>query len=315
MCQEINKKILAKLRMKQYQVARNKIDMLLETEVVAKAPTPYLQKILRQVFDGGKRLRPIIALEIMNNFQKESKNIDYNIYKLILVPELIHSASLIIDDLPCMDNDKYRRSNYTIHYQYGETVAQVIVFYLLSRVYCLMYEDLEMLRESKLPDFDTRRELIFECLSDNLGVTGAAHGQYLDTYKLPSNPILATQHTSKYKQHLKDLLIKKTATFFEISFVISYIAMGGDLNHLSDIRRLAQNFGFAFQISDDFQDQESDAKRSFCPNYVNHIGLHDSISTFNDHIYQCKELLIKYRLHSKIYDELFELIQARVPKN
>ena len=91
--------------------------------------------------------------------------------------------------------------------------------------------------------------------------------------------------------------------------------MGGDLNHLSDIRRLAQNFGFAFQISDDFQDQESDAKRSFCPNYVNHIGLHDSISTFNDHIYQCKELLIKYRLHSKIYDELFELIQARVPKN
>lgn len=301
--------------MSHYQESRQYIDNLLEQLVVKKAPTPYLQQILRQIFRGGKRLRPIISLEMMKRFHETAvnSNSNYQIHRLILIPELIHSASLVIDDLPCMDNDTHRRDDLTIHYQYGETVAQTVVLYLLSRVYCLLYEDLELLEQHQLPSFQQRRTLILSCLSRNLGVTGAAHGQYLDTLQLPSNPILASQSQDGVRSQLKELLVKKTATFFELSFVISYLALGGELTCLEDIKEMSTNFGLAFQISDDFEDQESDSKRPFCPNYVNHTGIKESLTSFNHHIQQCKDALVKYNLDTPTYHEIFQLIQARVP--
>ena len=300
--------------MKYYQLARTEIDSLLDKYIISEAPTPYIRKILSQIFRDGKRLRPIISLEMMKSFHESATDTQSNclIHRLIIIPELIHSASLVIDDLPSMDNDTHRRNEYTIHYEYGETTAQMIVFYLLSRVYCLLFEDLAMLEKQKIPSFYRRRELILQCLSDNLGVSGAAHGQYLDTLQLPNNPILACETKDEAQRQLKDLLVKKTATFFELSFVISYLALGGDLQYLTEIKDISKHFGLAFQISDDFQDQESDATRVFCPNYVNHTGKKEAITSFRYHIKQCKEGLAKYNLFSQTYQEIFSLIESRV---
>ena len=90
---------------------------------------PIIYDILKHALDGGKRIRSVITLTI-----GEALNPDINIDKLALCVELLHNTSLIIDDMPCMDNDNYRRGKMTVHYKYGNQKAQLTVAYLLKKI-------------------------------------------------------------------------------------------------------------------------------------------------------------------------------------
>lgn len=296
------------MNMKYYQDKKKHIDNLLNLLIVNNTPTNNtLKQALGLLFNGGKRLRPIISLEIANSINTKNKT-NFDIDKIVLISEIIHSTSLIIDDLPCMDNDITRRGNPTIHYKYGETSAHILTMYLFSIVFNLMHDNLETLRNSNLKEIDKREELIIKCISDNLGIFGAPLGQYLDT----ADATILTGDKTNIKNIITDLLEKKTATFFEIAFVLGFVASGGDLDKLDDLRLCAKSFGIAFQISDDFLDMTKDASKCFCPNFVNHIGKEQAVLTFNS----CLDIFIEKSkeldIFNKVFEEIICLLKERV---
>ena len=87
-----------------------------------------LREIIRYSLNDGKRLRPIIILDI--SYKLNGKYL----YDLALLVELLHNASLIIDDLPSMDNDDYRREKLTVHKKYGERAAKITAYFLVFEV-------------------------------------------------------------------------------------------------------------------------------------------------------------------------------------
>ena len=127
--------------MKSYFYYKTKIDNLINDIIINNKNNKNnedIKEALSLSFKDGKRLRPIISLLISETINIKN-NTNFNIDNLIILSELIHSASLIIDDLPCMDDDLYRRNNPTIHYKYGERSAQMLTMYLMTNVFNLFY--------------------------------------------------------------------------------------------------------------------------------------------------------------------------------
>lgn len=295
--------------MKYYSKSRNYINHLINDIIIKDDNNKILNEALTLLFEGGKRLRPIISIEIAKSINLKN-NTNFDITKIAIISELIHSASLIIDDLPCMDDDISRRGNPTIHYKYGERSAHILTMYLFSIVFNLMHDNLKSLRDSNLKEIDKREELIIKCISDNLGIFGAPLGQYLDT----ADANILNGDITTIKNTITNLLEKKTATFFEIAFVLGYVASGGNLDRIDDIKLCAKSFGIAFQISDDFLDVEKDASKCFCPNFVNHIGKEQAFLTFNS----CLDVFIdqanKLEINNDVFNEIVILLTDRIKK-
>ena len=288
------------------EVSRKRVEAILDKEMIASLHIPLLREAIKLALKGGKRLRPMISLNIAS-----ALHCPYNIDKIAIVSELIHTASLIIDDLPCMDNDTIRRGNPTIHHKYGETRAQILTMFMFSKVYHLLHQGFKELHDAGLSDADHRRHIVFTTLSHNLGILGAPMGQYLDT----CGNTLKTSKTSippTEEVWYRDLIHKKTSTLFEIAFILGYVAGGGDLKHLDPLRQCAHSFGIAFQISDDFQDTAKDATRPFCPNFINHLGKRRALEVFNECMNKCDILLDTIGIHTKWFKELQQLLRIRV---
>ena len=96
------------------------------------------------IFDGGKRLRQMIVFAIAESLNRvNNSNID--VASLALGIEMIHNASLIIDDLPCMDNDDYRRDKLTVHKKYGVPIALQLSIILLRKSFRKIYDTIKQL--------------------------------------------------------------------------------------------------------------------------------------------------------------------------
>lgn len=216
--------------MEYYSKSKKYVNTLLE-EIVINDDNKMINEALNLLFKDGKRLRPVISIEIAKAIN-HSNDSHFDIRKIAIISELIHSASLIIDDLPCMDNDITRRGNPTIHYKYGETSAHILTMYLFSIVFNLLHDNLKTLRVSNLKEMDKREEIIIKCISDNLGIFGAPLGQYLDI----SESNILTGDISHIKNTITTLLEKKTSTFFEIAFVLGYVGSGGDRSKFITIK-------------------------------------------------------------------------------
>ena len=295
--------------MKKYTQFQSKINEMIRLQIKTGEIPNDLQEIMETALIGGKRLRPIITLCL-----QEALGSKFNIDNLILVPEYIHTTSLIIDDLPCMDNDSERRGVPTVHYKYGETAAQVSTMYLLAKTFNMIQDNLDQLKDQGLPQYEERVSIIYQCISDNLGIFGAPLGQYLDIFPLSHIVTDYEKSQKSLKRNITKVLEKKTATFFEIAFVLGYVASGGDLSQLERIKLCARTFGVAFQITDDFDDQEKDCDREYCPNLVNQIGKEESILTFNSSINLCKSILHDLNILHPVLDEIFQLLEERVLK-
>lgn len=277
------------------------VNDILRKEILNDGYVPLFNEALALSLRGGKRLRPMISLEIAHLLGH-----GYDIQSVAIVSELIHTASLVIDDLPCMDNDTERRGLPTIHYKYGERRAQVVTTHLFSKAYTLLYHGFGTLQKDGLDHVMDRKLLIFDTLSKNLGILGAPMGQFMDTCE-------EHMHSSRDKeQHFTDLIDKKTATLFEIAFVIGYVAGGGDLSHIEAVQQCSRHFGIAFQISDDFQDIKRDANQYFCPNFVNHLGKETALRRFNQSLEKCQQLLEQLGLLSPLFKELLAVLRGRV---
>lgn len=181
----------------------------------------------------GKRLRPIFAYE----FCRMSGGDWEDAAPFAAAIEMIHNYSLIHDDLPCMDNDDYRRGRLTNHKVYGETLAVLAGDGLLTDAFA-------MASQAKLSTAEDMA-LAIRTLSQNAGSLGMVGGQVLDT--MSEDRICS-------EQEVLDIQSRKTGGLIRAACVLGVIAGGGNAEQRTASGEFADALGLAFQIRDDMLD-------------------------------------------------------------
>ena len=187
---------------------------------------------------GGKRLRPVLLLECCRLCGGDVERA----MPFACAVEMIHTYSLIHDDLPCMDDDDLRRGRPTNHKVYGEATAVLAGDGLLTAAFETMLET---------PDIEPDRVLAAAaCLAKAAGGRGMVGGQALD---------MAGEGHALSLSEVEELQRLKTGALISASAEMGCILAGGSEQARQAVRRYAQKLGLAFQIRDDILDVEGDA--------------------------------------------------------
>ena len=184
---------------------------------------------------GGKRLRPVMMKEAYTMFGGSGKEIG----PFMAAMEMIHTHSLVHDDLPAMDNDLYRRGKKTTHAVYGESAAILAGDGLLN----LGYETaLKAFESAPAPE---RVILALQILAKNVGYRGMIGGQSVD---------VALDGKKKDAATLDFIYELKTGALLEASLMIGAVLGGADREETDLMREAGSKIGMAFQIRDDILD-------------------------------------------------------------
>ncbi len=214
---------------------REEVDRFLDTVIptAQTAPTTLHESMRYSLFAGGKRIRPILAIAAEEAVGSPSK---------VVLPiasslELIHTYSLIHDDLPAMDNDDYRRGKLTNHKVYGEAMAILAGDALLTLAFDLCS------RTDLLDNLDpVRRVQIIHELALGAGNLGMVGGQVLDIQAENKDIDLAT---------LQIIHTHKTGMLIRAAVRMGAIASSATPAQLKHLTAYAEDVGLAFQIADD----------------------------------------------------------------
>lgn len=182
---------------------------------------------------GGKRLRPVLAFEFCRLCSGSWKSAA----PFAAAIEMIHTYSLIHDDLPCMDNDDYRRGRLTNHKVYGESMAILAGDALLTDAFA-------MAASAKLPNPEDMGTAI-QVLSRNAGSLGMVGGQVLD---------IRSEQRECTEQEVLDIQSRKTGALISAACVLGAIAGGASQRQIQAAAGFAECLGLAFQIRDDMLD-------------------------------------------------------------
>lgn len=238
--------------------------------------------------NGGKRFRPAIVYLINEGVGKGKDVAD-----AALAIEFFHTASLIADDLPCMDDDDERREVPSLHKVYGEATAILATYALIAAGYDRIRIGAEKAGRSEVCP------LAIETASLNTGILGATGGQYGDLYPPPLTDAV-----------ILDVIDKKTGTLFEISFVFGWLFGGGEIYLLDTVKEAAKSFGRAFQISDDFLDLEQDKEGM---NYPGIVGFDKALDVLNHELQNYYVSLKKLSMETPGLLALGALVEKRLP--
>ena len=217
---------------------RQKIDAALEAyfRPADALPQSGLAEAMRySLLAGGKRIRPMLVLEfcrIAGGNVEEAMPVACGI-------EMLHTYSLIHDDLPCMDNDELRRGKPTNHVVYGECTATLAGDALQAEAFGTVLR-------SKLPA--GRRAACAEILADAVGLDGMCAGQYLD---------MLWEGRDLTKQELTEINSRKTGALLVAACQMGVAAAGGSQRMLECAGHFGAAIGMAFQIRDDMLDEMS----------------------------------------------------------
>lgn len=187
---------------------------------------------------GGKRLRPILIQETYCLFGGEGKVVE----PFMAGMEMIHTHSLIHDDLPALDNDDYRRGRLTTHKVYGEAMG------VLSGVALLNYAYETMLQAFSLTEDQSIVIHALRVMAEKTGIHGMLGGQSVDVEN-DGKPL--------EKEILDYIYRNKTSALIEASMMTGAILAGADEQEVSVVEEAAGNIGLAFQIQDDILDVTS----------------------------------------------------------
>ena len=199
---------------------------------------------------NGKRLRPILAIASSECIKNSDKNSFENVILPACAIEMIHTYSLIHDDLPAMDDDDLRRGNLTSHKKFSEATAILAGDALLTHAFFILSNP--GLFSIQLPGNDILIKII-GIISDAAGTNGMIEGQMLDMLAgeaLDSNESL---------QYLKKMHALKTGKMIKASIKVGAVAANANLEQINCLSQYAENIGMAFQIVDDILDIEGDA--------------------------------------------------------
>ncbi len=218
----------------------SKIESYLQDEcsVYPDQPQQTLFEAMRySLLAGGKRLRPIFVYDFCRMCGGDWENAT----PFAAALEAIHTSSLIHDDLPCMDNDDYRRGRLTNHKVYGEDVAVLAGDALLIAAF-------SYISKANYPA-DVRIRAV-EVLADSVGELGMVGGQILD---------IQSEQRECSEQEVLDVQSRKTGALIRAAAVLGVLAGNGSEEQLRAATEFADHIGLAFQIRDDMLDQIGNA--------------------------------------------------------
>ena len=254
---------------------------------------------------GGKRLRPILMEETYHMFGGSSAVIE----PFMAAIEMIHTYSLVHDDLPAMDNDEYRRGKKTTHAVYGEAMGILAGDALLN----LAYETAAKAFDMEVADARVARA--FTVLAKKAGVYGMVGGQVVDVESEKSDDCPVTREKLDFIYRLK------TSALIESSMMIGAILAGASSDEVSRVEQIAAKLGLAFQIQDDVLDVTStlevlgkpvgsDEKNNKAT-YVTFEGLDKAVSDVERISKEAEEQLDDLEYDDTFLKELFEYLIHR----
>mgnify|MGYP000759068284 FL=1 len=254
---------------------------------------------------GGKRLRPMLMEETYHMFGGSSAVIE----PFMAAIEMIHTYSLVHDDLPAMDNDEYRRGKKTTHAVYGEAMGILAGDALLN----LAYETAAKAFDMEVTDARVARA--FAVLAKKAGVYGMVGGQVVDVESEKSDDCPITREKLDFIYRLK------TGALIESSMMIGAILAGASSDEVSRVEQIAAKLGLAFQIQDDVLDVTStlevlgkpvgsDEKNNKAT-YVTFEGLDKAVSDVERISKEAEEQLDDLGYDDAFLKELFEYLIHR----
>ncbi|MFP4391796.1 MAG: polyprenyl synthetase family protein [Desulfohalobiaceae bacterium] len=233
---------------------------------------------------GGKRIRPVLCLAWAEHFGLDPNRI----ISFASALELIHTYSLVHDDLPAMDNDDLRRGQPSSHIRFGEALAILAGDGLLTRAFELMLS----------PDLDS--DLLLAAarnVAQAAGPAGMVGGQVLD--------MQLTGQGQASVQSLKEMHSLKTGAMLSCSCCCGAILAGAKQKDLQKVEAFGQAVGLAFQVADDILDITGDSQKMGKPvgsdqaqgklTYPGLMGLDESMRLGQDLVQQAKEAISDYQ--------------------
>ncbi len=246
--------------------------------------TELINPIRYGLFPGGKKIRSKILVDIGYLF-----NIKYSI--LIIVGaaiECVHAYSLIHDDLPCMDDDDFRRGRPTNHKVFGEAMAVLAGNSLLTMAF-------EILSSNYLKLNDKIKNNLINKISKYSGHLGVAGGQFLD---------LSYEHKKVSKQKIIEMQVKKTGRLFSFCCIAPLIIKNKTSKEIRIFEKIGEDIGLLFQVVDDLIDYKGSSliagkktkkdKKLGKANLISLLGYKNTIKYIQNKKFEIKNALNKY---------------------
>lgn len=243
---------------------------------------PYQEKIYDameySLFTGGKRLRPIMLLK---SFEMFNSDLD-KVMPFAIALEMIHTYSLVHDDLPSMDNDDFRRGKPTNHKVFGEAMAILTGDGLLNFAFEIMSSTIYN-NSYSVHDYKRLSRAMME-ISSYSGVRGMIGGQVIDLF---------VSHENMFEDKLIYMYKTKTAALIQAGIVSGAIIGGASEEEIKSLRDFGLYLGLAYQIRDDILDGEQDSiiNKVTYLNYYNREKAEEGVRNLSHKALECLESL------------------------
>lgn len=261
-----------------------------------------MESMKYSLFAGGKRLRPILALASYELFGNHMEKV----VPYACALEMIHTYSLIHDDLPAMDNDDYRRGKLTNHKVFGEGIAILAGDGLLNYSFEIMLED-ALKHEDIKPYIRSIKEI-----ANSAGIHGMIGGQVVD---------LESENKAIDEETLEYIHLNKTAALITAPLKVGAIIGGAHEEDIRTMEEIGRSLGLAFQIKDDILDiigDESKLGKSVGSDAEKHkstypalFGLENSIKKVEELTENVNSLLKPYSDRSSFLLDLSNYLMKR----
>ena len=281
------------------------VDQKLDEYMIVQTPEDLFKSMRYTVLLPGKRLRPVMCLEtcrmLGGDFEKAIPT--------ACAIEMLHAQTLIHDDLPCMDNDDYRRGQKSNHKVFGEAVAVLAGDALLTFApQIILTKSKDLTAESKLKVFNE-------------------YHQYAGAYAVIAGQVIDIEsENGKISGETKDVLkyihLHKTSDLFKLSIRTGAIIAGASDEQIEVLTEFAEKLGLAFQIADDVLDEISTFealgktpgkdKNAGKLTYVSLFGIENSKCKLTCLFDECYDIMNAHELKSQIFTDIIEGIKKRV---
>jgi len=281
---------------------RARIEQALRDEILAMGEPSRLREACEYaLLSGGKRLRPRLVLMIARALGNQ-----LDAMPTALSVEFFHTASLIADDLPCMDDDDERRARPSLHRAFEEGVALLASYTLIASGYEGIWKNHRRMKED--PHFakeaDAALVHALEVATRCAGLKGATNGQFLDLF--PPNHELET---------IQKIIVQKTVTLFQISFVFGWLFGGGSAARLAEVEDCAYHLGMAFQIADDIEDMSQDASQDSEVNIATIFGLEEATRLFESELEAWQKSLVDLGIWNEEFEKVVIFLKGTAKRS
>ncbi|MCZ0704097.1 geranylgeranyl diphosphate synthase type II [Natronobacillus azotifigens] len=263
-------------------------------------PNRLKEAMIYSIQAGGKRIRPILLIASCEAFGGESKNV----LSVAMALEMIHTYSLVHDDLPAMDDDDFRRGLPTNHRKFDEATAILVGDGLLTLSFEIIANDMVLSNKQKV--YVTKR------LAECAGPTGMVAGQALDMYA--ENKAVTLDELEKI-HHLK------TGQLLSFALEVGAYLGGASDSELHVMKQCARFTGLAFQIKDDILDVIGDPDKLGKPigsdeindknTYPKLLGLDGAYKQNEKYVQKAKQALIRANIDSTRLADLIDYLSER----